>query len=130
MQSKLNVEMQTRMERNKVRARKILLNKSDILSFSNVPPFIINAFFGKWSYKSQLTVTTFAFVNGISEYQLFSLIKWKPFTKTDQLKIINFFHWLENPINSHKYFSYNVALSTVVYCNGDIRKYGVRKPNS
>lgn len=116
-----------RMESNRLNARKILLNKSDIINFSNVPGFIIDSFFGKRTYKAQLIACAFAFVNGISESQILQLIRWIPFTKTHEKKVTELLLWLAYSPNAHKYYSYNVELNQVIFCNGDLRKYGVRK---
>ena len=122
----MNIEKLKQIENNRINARKILLNKSDTINFSHVPGFIIDSFFGKKSYKAQLIVCVFAFVNGISESQLFQLIRWIPFTKTHYKKISDLLLWLENSPNAHKYYSYNVILNQIVFCNGDLRKYGER----
>ena len=43
-------------EEERVSARKRLLNRFDITSFDKVPNFIVNSFFGKYSYHKQLII--------------------------------------------------------------------------
>lgn len=105
---------------------KKFLNKMDIIEFSKVPDHIVEAFFGTASFKSRMLVTVFAFVNGLSLNQLFELLKKKLLTKKDKAKIIYLFNALKNPLFSYKYYSYNVIKGLVIFCNGDIRRYGER----
>lgn len=118
------------IEKNRMQACRRLLNGMDITNFDRVPEFIINYFFGQGTYRERLQVTTFGFVNGLSTDQLFLLLRWKPFRKDHQIKIIDLYKWLEDPVHGRRYYSFNVALGLVVFCNGDIRKHGTRIPIS
>lgn len=114
------------IKRKKLDAMKKFLNKMDITDFSKVPDHIVEAFFEKASYKSRMLVTVFVFVNGININQLFELLKKKLLTKEDKTKIIYLFNALKNPVFSYKYYSYNVIRNLIIFCNGDIRRYGKR----
>lgn len=119
-------EMQSNMEKNRLKARTILLNKNDIINFNSVPDFIIDCFFGESTYKSRLIVTTFGFVNGISPAQLLLLLRWKRFGLSGKRKIESLYEWLQNPNNGRHYYSYSVVRKLVIFCNGDVRKHGKR----
>lgn len=118
------------IKKNRMQACRRLLNGMDITNFDRVPEFIINSFFGQGTYRERLLVTTFGFVNGLSTDQLFLLLRWKPFRKDHQIKIIDLYKGLEDPVHGRRYYSFNVALGLVVFCNGDIRKHGTRIPIS
>lgn len=114
------------IEMNRVEARRRLLHNKDICNFESVPAFIIIFFFGEGTYKARLIVTTFGFVNGLSPVQLFSLIRWRLFQISHQRAILKLYEWLKNPTHGRRYYSYNVVKKAVIFCNGDVRKYGQR----
>ena len=45
-----------KFQEQRVKARKILLNKADVITFDNVPDHIVDAFFGTCSYKNRLII--------------------------------------------------------------------------
>jgi hypothetical protein len=126
----MNPETQRKINMNRLIARKRILDRHDIIDFSNVPGFIVDAFFGEGTYHTRLLVTTFAHVNGLNEYQIFKLLKWSPVKEKDKQKISNLLVYLQNSENAVNYYSYNVTTKQVLYCNGDLRRYGKRIPRN
>lgn len=112
----------------RIAARKILLNRLDILSFHHVPDFIVDAFFGSCTYKNRLIVSTFAYLNGVQFSQLLSLVRWRDIKETEKLKIKGLYDDFEKPSYRLKYYSYHINEKLVMYLNGDIRKWGKRIP--
>lgn len=78
-----------RFEKQRLDARKKLLNSKDILNFDKVPDFIINSFFGACGYKTKLIVVTFCVLNGISPYQCFQFSIFKFDLFVFDLKLID-----------------------------------------
>ena len=115
-----------RFEKQRVAARKRLLNRVDVIRFDTVPNFIINSFFGSCTYKSRLITTTFAVLNGISIDGFFDLIRWSDFSDREKAKVIALFLDYEKPHYRNRYYSYNVHYKLVMYLNGDIRRMGQR----
>lgn len=113
-------------QENRVKARKILLENIDVIAFRNVPDFIVDSFFGDCTHKNRLLVCVFSYLNGISKYQLFQLIRWKDFNQKNRNKIEMLLLDLERPEYQAKYYSYNVHHGMVMFLNGEIRKYGQR----
>jgi len=107
---------------NRTQARKILLEKCDVISFRNVPHFIADAFFGQCTYNKRLIACTFCYLNGLSPYQLFQLHRWSDFKKVDHNKIEALLRDFEQPAYQAKYYSYNVHHGLVMFLNGHIRK--------
>lgn len=66
-----------RFRAKRVKARKILLDKCDVIVFRKVPDFIVDSFFGECNYYKRLIVCSFSFLNGISFFQLITLLQWK-----------------------------------------------------
>lgn len=126
IKKKMNAETQKRIIINRLIARRRFLNRLDITDFENVPGFIVDAFFGNSTYKTRLLVTTFAHVNGLNEEQIFKLLQWKSIKRIDREKISYLFIWLQNSENAKNYYSYNVVRRQVLFCNGDVRRYGQR----
>lgn len=110
-----------RFEKERLAARRRLLNGFDITNFDSVPDFIINAFFGNSSYKSQLLVCTFGFLNGIEVELLISLLRWTQFTEAKKVKIRSLYRCFENSSYQGRYYSYNVHHNAVMYLNGVFR---------
>lgn len=115
-----------RFQPNRVRARKILLDRKDIIAFRNVPDFIVDAFFGDCTYVKRLIVSTFSFLNGLSLYQLMTLPFWKDFTDVDKNKIEALYRDLQRPAYQQKYYSYNVHYGLVMFLNGAVRKKSMK----
>ena len=106
----------------RVAARKRLLNRYDVISFDEVPEFIVDAFFGSCTYKSRLITTTFGFLNGINVDLLISLVRWHDLRQTEVRKM----EILYETFLKQNYYSYNVHYKQVMFLNGDIRKFGKR----
>ncbi len=109
--------------------RKYILNEKDIISFNNVPQFIIDSFFGKCNYKNRLLVSTFCYLNGIAIDQLFELVQWTDTSKQDKEKIRHHFYtYFKLERYQQQYYSFNVHHGSVMYLNGDLRRFGSRVP--
>lgn len=111
---------------NRVKARKILLDKVDVIAFRDVPDFVVDAFFGDCTYLKRLIVCSFSYLNGISQYQLLQLVRWKDFNQSDEKKVERLLLDLSRPEYQAKYYSYNVHHGMVMYLNGDKRRFGQR----
>lgn len=111
-------------------ARRNLLDEKDVINFSNVPEFIVEAFFGKCIYKSRLLVSTFCYLNGISIDQLFQLIQWKDTSEKDKIKIRQLYSYFELDRYKENYYSFNVHTGVVMYLNGDLRRFRRRVSKS
>lgn len=119
-----------KFQKARVNARKILLNRSDVISFDNVPDHIVDAFFGSCSYKNRLIVATFGFLNGIHVEQLFNLARWKDTRESERRKLRALYQDFEKPRYMNNYYSYDVHHRLVMFLNGDVRKFGQRIPKS
>lgn len=86
-----------KFQKKRVVARKLLLNRFDIITFDSVPDHIVDAFFGSCSYKNRLTVTTFGFLNGIDAQQLLDLTRWNDTTESEKRKVIALYKDFEKP---------------------------------
>lgn len=117
-----------KFQSQRVKARKILLNKKDVINFDNVPDHIVDAFFGSCTYRSRLTVSSFGFLNGLTIYQVFQLCRWNDMKQVETSKVEALYKDLEKPQYQHGYYSYNVNRKLVMFLNGDIRKFGKRIP--
>lgn len=115
-----------KFQKQRVKARKILLNRFDVIGFESVPDHIVDAFFGHCSYKNRLLVTAFGFLNGIHIEQLLQLIRWKDTEEVDRRKMAALYRDFGKPNYMNKYYSYSVHHKIVMYFNGDVRKYGKR----
>lgn len=115
---------------NKIKARKILLDKCDVVNFGTVPGHIVDAFFGygTFTYWNRFIVCNFVFLNGISYYQLLGLVRWKHFNPTQRKEMKDLLRYLEHPQSQAKYYSYNIHYGhgLVMFLNGDVKKYGER----
>lgn len=107
-------------------SRRTSLNEKDVVNFTEVPEFIVNAFFGMCNYKNRLLVATFSYLNGISMDQLFELVQWTDISKNDKEKIRRLYDYFELDRYKDNYYSYNVHTRSVMYLNGDIRRFGQR----
>lgn len=116
-------------EKQRLEARKKLLNSKDLLNFENVPPFIIDSFFGKCTYQTRLIVSTFCFLNGLSCSQCLEISRWRDISKNDINKINSFYQYLEKEENKKRYYSFSVHYRKVIFLNGDLRLYGKRIVN-
>lgn len=115
------------IKRNRVRARKIRLNSYDCCCFDEVPDFIVEDFFGKSTYKNRMTVTSFAFLNGIQLWQLVKLIHWRPKEDKDINKVIKLYNDFETQLEyRQRYYSYDVISNNVTYLDGHLRLHGRR----
>lgn len=119
-----------KFQKQRVQARKILLNRTDVITFDSVPDHIVDAFFGYCSYKNRLLVTAFAFLNGIHIEQLMQLIRWKDTSEVDRRKMATLYKDFEKPHYMCNYYSFSVHHKLVMYFNGDVRKFGQRIPRS
>lgn len=119
-----------KFQKQRVEARKTLLNRADVIAFESVPDHIVDSFFGSCSYKNRLIVTTFGFLNGIHIDQLLELIRWKDTSETDRRKMIAVYKDFEKPRYMTSYYSYSVHHKCVMFFNGDVRKFGKRIPKS
>lgn len=118
------------MEVKRTEARKILLNRSDVTSFSTVPSFIIDAFFGPCDYKKRMLCCTFGFLNGVDADQLLTIVRWTDTKKEDVGKVKALYLDFEKPEYRSKYYSYNIHFRRVMFLNGDLRKNGTRVPKT
>lgn len=119
-----------KFQKQRVNARKILLNRSDQINFDSVPDFIVDAFFGSCTYKNRLIVTTFGYLNGIYVDDLLKLTKWTDTTEAEKSKVKRLYLDYETPRYRENYYSFNVHNQLVMYLNGDIRKHGKRIPKT
>lgn len=114
-------------EKQRVEARKRLLNRYDVTTFDSVPNFIVNGFFDGSSYANQLIVCTFGFLNGIEIDQLISLVQWKNVNESRKKKMKALYIDFETkPEYRERYYSFNVCRKLVMFLNGDIRKFTQR----
>lgn len=117
-------------QKQRVAARKRLLNRDDVIRFDEVPDFIVDAFFGSCTYKNRLITTVFGYVNGISAEQLISLNHWNDVKEVEKEKIKQLYISFNGPRYQQQYYSYNVHTKLVIFLNGDIRKFGKRLPRN
>lgn len=117
-------------QKQRVAARKRLLNRRDIIRFDEVPDFIVDAFFGSCTYKTRLITASFGYMNGISPDQLLSLNRWTDAKPHEFEKVKKLYLAFEGPRYQFEYYSYNVHRRLVMYFNGDIRKFGKRIPKT
>lgn len=114
-----------RFYEQRLNARKIRLNTFDILDFSKVPNFIIDAFFGNINYKDRLFIATFCFLNGISSDRMEEILKRTHYHSIDPIKIAKLVY-LHNDFRLgkylDKYYSYNVIKGLVMYLNGTVKR--------
>lgn len=115
-----------RFEEQRIAARKRLLNRKDLMTFDTVPDFIVNAFFGDSSYKNQLIVCTFGFLNGIEFNGLMTLICWKKVDDSRKRKMESLYRDFEKPEYQRRYYSFSVHYKLVMFLNGNVRKFGQR----
>lgn len=122
-----SAEQKHLINNNKRAARKRRLNFFAIEDFSNVPDFIVDAFFDQCDYRKRLHVSTFCFLNGISYEDALRLIHWpkdadtqKNFEKVYRLMTCDYFkkHYQQN------YYSYSVKRGLNLYLDGEVRYYG------
>lgn len=113
-------------QKQRVQARKIFLNRFDVINFDDVPDHIVDAFYGSCTYHNRFIVSTFGSLNGLHIDQVFELVRSKDISQTEINKIIFLYGDLEKPRYQSDYFSYNVHNKLVMYLNGDIRKFGER----
>lgn len=118
-----------RFEKQRLLARRKLLNSKYITNFDKVPDFIINTFFGECDYKSRLLIVTFCVLNGISPYQCLLLCHLKSVSKVKLEKIEKLYKYLKKQENRSKYYSYCVFFDKVFYLNGDLRLHQTRVIN-
>lgn len=117
-------------QKQRVAARKRLLNREDVTRFDEVPDFIVDAFFGSCTYKNRLLTAVFGYVNGLSVDQLLSLNHWNDMKEIEMEKIKKLYDSFEGPRYQQEYYSYNVHQKLVVFLNGDVRKFAVRLPKN
>lgn len=122
--------MSKKYQKQKINARKMLLNRADVIAFDSVPDHIVDSFFGSCSYKNRLLVTAFGFLNGIHIEQLLQLIRWNDTNEKDRRKMIALYDDYQKPHYMTNYYSYNVHHKLVMFFNGDVRKCGKRVPRS
>lgn len=113
-------------QKQRVAARKTLLNRDDVVRFDEVPDFIVDSFFGSCTYKNRLITTTFGYVNGISIDQLLGLCRWKDTKNAEKEKMKQLYKTFDGTRYQQTYYSYNVHKKLVMFLNGDVRKYGKR----
>lgn len=112
-----------RFQAKRVEARKILLDKRDVIAFRNVPHFIVDSFFGECSYYKRMIVCAFSYLNGISFFQLKLLIRWKRFLNKHEKQMEALLTDFQKPHYQEKYYSYNVHYGLVMFLNGKVRKH-------
>ncbi len=115
-------------QKQRVQARKILLNRDDVIAFESVPDHIIDSFFGSCSYKNRLIVATFGFLNGIHIEQLLQLVRWRDMKENERRKMIALYDDFEKSHYQTNYYSYSVHYKSVMFLNGDFRKFAKRVP--
>lgn len=113
-------------QQKRVAARKLLLNREDIIRFDEVPDFIVDAFFGSCTFHKRLLTATFGFVNGISIDQLLGACRWNDTKQTEKEKMKKLYIAFESAHYQETYYSYNVHYKLVMFLNGDLRKCGKR----
>jgi hypothetical protein len=72
----LTIEQKKNIAVNKIMARKMRLNSYDVTVFTDVPNFIVNAFFEKSNYLKRMIISTFGFLNGIQIDDLLRLMQY------------------------------------------------------
>lgn len=112
-----------RFQAKRVKARKILLDKCDVIAFRKVPDFIVDSFFGECNYYKRLIVCSFSILNGISFFQL-TLLQWKQLSNLQKKQMKALLADFHKPHYQAKYYSYNVHHGLVMFLNGKVRKYG------
>lgn len=115
-----------KFQKQRVEARKRLLNGMDVINFDNVPEHIVDAFFGSCTYHNRLLVTTFGYLNGIAMDQLFQLIRWTDMRPNEENKVVVLYQDFGKEPYKNNYYSYNVHQKLVMYLNGEIRMFGNR----
>lgn len=115
-----------KFQKQRVKARKIFLNRFDEINFDDVPDHIVDAFYGSCTYRNRLIVSTFAYLNGLHIDQVFALVRWKDMSPSEKNKIIALYGDFEKPRYKNDYFSYNLHHKLVIYLNADIRSFGKR----
>lgn len=113
-----------KFQKQRVEARKLFLNRFDIINFDDVPDHIVDAFYGSCTYHNRLIVSTFGYLNGLDMNQIFELGRWKDMKPLEKNKILVLYQDFEKPRYKNDYYSYNVHHKIVMYLNGDSRKYG------
>ncbi len=115
-----------RYQKERVAARKRLLNRKDVMRFDEVLDFIVDSFFGSCTYKNRLITSLFGYVNGISMDQLLSLNYWRDTKDVERTKIRQLYTSFEGQRYQEQYYSYNVHRKLVTFLNSDVRKFGKR----
>lgn len=112
---------------NKIQAMKRRLTSFDYCTFSNVPDFIIEAFYGHCSYRKRLIVSTFGYLNGITFEQIVEMNQWHYFTDKQKRKVEELMKiWFEKPEYRMRYYSFEVVRGLVVYLDGKVRYHSRR----
>jgi hypothetical protein len=114
-------EQKQMIRKNKLEARRRLLNGADVGNFSSVPEFIVDSFFDEPSYKKRLIVSAFCFLNGIAPDCLESVIHWSPRRTKDHEKCVQLYAYFSTPDIAKKYWSYHVSSGLVRFLDGSIR---------
>lgn len=122
----MSAEERDKIQKNKLAARRTVLQRKDLVDFTYVPDFIINSFFGSCNYKNRLHVSTFCYVNGINFEGLLKLIHWNDvrdceIQKVKSLMTVDY----EKDQYRQKYYSYCTRRKLVVYLNGNVRYFGI-----
>ena len=117
------------LKEKKLKARINYLNQYDLINFSNVPDFIVNAFFDTCTYKSRVIVSSFGFLNGLDSQSTIKLCHHRDIKELDKQKIIALFEYYKHPENAFRYYSYSIIERVVMFLNGDLRTNGKRVIN-
>lgn len=105
--------------RNRLNARRNLLNKRDMAVFSQVPAYIVDSFYGKCTYKNRMQVVAFALINGISPYCLIRLVRWNDTSAQDIYKIKKLFDYMMLPKQRDRYYSFDTRYNRLTYMSGN-----------
>jgi len=124
---KISKEVRDRIEAKRLAARRTFLNNKDLVSFDNVPAFIIDSFFQKSTYHKRMIVATFSYLNGLTFDQLLLLIHWNDYDVKDYKKLKDLYcKYFSQEEYRKKYFSYSIHTGLVMYLDGKIRRFGKR----
>jgi hypothetical protein len=123
----LTEEQQFLIKVNLLKAQRLRLDSFDIVTFDRVPHFIVEAFFGKCTYKKRILVSIFGYLNGILPESILEMVQWKDKEKSDVDKVQQLMtKYLPTVEYQQRYYSYNIITGTVMYLDGKLRLHGKR----
>lgn len=119
----LSEEEKSLIKKKRLEAMKRRLSSYDFCCFHNVPDFIIEAFYGKCTYKKRLMVSSFAYLNGITFEQTIEMQQWIDYSDADVKKIKNLMLvYFQKDSYKNRYYSFEVIRGLVCYLNGNVKQ--------